>query len=236
MKFKIKNILMLSLSITLYASVTQAQEADEEESENTEIVVTAFKNFCIPQVMQSKLGSQSTFLSNYVNEPGFKFPGDSTSRNVNYFLAAPETMSVNSINEETKKFKIRIGYLACQPKNCPAVLENNSELNLEKNLKESNDIFWHYAIVEEINFEQLYDAHHENVKVSCPLDTCKGVIIESDFGRMFYTVNGHGQDTVRRFIVHGGLGSKMTTEADDEGEISKCETTEASVNSKKKKK
>lgn len=243
MKLQIKETVIFSLSVFVFCSTLQAQEIDsesspnvEEEAEVNEIVVKAFKNFCIPQVMREKLGSSSEFLANFVSPPGFKFPEQTTSGNPNFFQAAPNTMSVTSIDNEAKKFKIRIGYMACEPKNCPTILEKNSDLVFEKKLDMSSDILWHFAIIQDVKFEQLYNAHHEDVKVSCPPGTCNGVVIESNFGRMFYTAIRSGGDVVRRLVVHGGIGSKMTAADDDQGDIDKCETSEEPLTTKKKKK
>lgn len=189
--------------------------ASEEPTTVSEIVVTARYNFCDPEVMQRRLPSSTSLKLNFVELPGHKFSGESTSRNPNFFDAGTETTRINNLDYTAQKFEIRSSYLSCAPQRCAELKAEFSSLNLERELRfglGDYEPLHNYSVYGEVEFSQMYNAKWEDVEVSCPLSTCQGIIFYGRQSRHFYYVTRVGDRLERKLVVNGGLGSHFTTE------------------------
>lgn len=191
-----------------------AQNESVESEKTPEIVVKRKQlNFCDVIYMKKNLDSSVNFpFGNAVFPPGFKLPDEAKSKNPHFFLAGTKTTTIDSINNSTKDFVLKIGQVMCKPKDCNTMIEKFSDFTFQKNEDEKHydsNPYYHYFIFQKIKFSEVYDADENDITVGCPQKTCSGILIETAEGRLFYTSIKKADQIERKLIVNGGLGSKM---------------------------
>lgn len=251
MKLQFKKSIIFFLSVFTLCLSLQAQESDSDadeaksepgysKEEPEEIVVIGRKDFCIPKVMQQALNRD--FENNYggVHQPGWVHPDEGKSQNPNNYWIGARNTAVSSIDYKNKSLTLNAGYFHCKTTECESLLQKTPEISFTKDTKldrGGSSEYSYYSLSVTVEFDEMYNAHDKDVKVTCPEKTCDGVVMEAiPEGRLFYTAIRNGSVTTKRLVVHGGLNSKIVTTGSDVGEFDKCETPEETELPTKKKK
>lgn len=222
--------LLILLTLILPLSYTKAEEAEEEttNTESEEIVVTAGKSWCDPETIREKLYTDETDHVNYIELPGYKYPGDAVSKSPNYFITKSREMSfIREIDSVAKKLVLSSGYYSESKKNpeshSPKVPEYFDFGLKPTTVQRLVDSPWgiFYSLELEVSLDQIYNASNDDVKVSCPTNNCTGaVILVPHTGYIFYTLTVTNGISQRKLVVNAGNESQFVDGPGDQ--IEKC--------------
>lgn len=195
-----------------------------EVTELSEIVVTAYKDWCDADVLAKSVTKDEAIHANYLNLPGYKYSGEAVSKNPNFFDTLSRDMTgIFGVDKVAKKFRLSSGYYSCEKEKCEALTSKYADFGLKHATDAflgSSTIIDYYALELELNFDEVYNAEQNDVRVSCPVATCTGLLIVRKSGYLFYTLTKKNGVEEKKLIVNSSINSKFV---DGEGdEIAKC--------------